>query len=54
MTPEQAKAWLALLRRMHVGRSRIERAERNLDITLLDAMRDPDLVIIFAEETKRQ
>lgn len=53
MSPEHARALVQTFYRVAVGRARIARAEATLGVTLLDVMRDDDLVVIFAEELAR-
>lgn len=53
MTPQEAREWLRKLYRVGIGQMRIARAENTLKISLYDVMKDDDLVVIFAEETKQ-
>ena len=53
MTPDEARDWLRKLHRLAIGRDRMEHAAKRLNVDLLTALRDDDLVIILAEETKK-
>lgn len=53
MTAIEAREWLRKLYRLQGAQTRIAHAERELGVSLLEVMHDDDLVVIFAEETKK-
>lgn len=53
MTADEAREWLRKLNRLAIGRTRMEVAAERLGVDLLTALRDDDLIVILAEETKR-
>lgn len=53
MNKLEAKEWLKKLNRLAIGRGKIEKACKNLNVDLLTALKDDDLIVILAEETKK-